>query len=164
MSDIIAADQLRLFIERIERLEEERKALADDNPAGLPTIVTPLDIRNTILHAYEDLVALPCYSWSHVVVVPRDHALAQEADRGLTLTLPRLSEFALITYESGYTGRSHIDEAFRRQSLAFDLVLSAMDADVINADDVALRIQANTPRMRGVFVFVSIRQKIESAL
>ena len=26
----VAADQLRLFIERIERLEEEKKALADD--------------------------------------------------------------------------------------------------------------------------------------
>ncbi len=30
MSDVIAADQLRLFIERIERLEEEKKAIADD--------------------------------------------------------------------------------------------------------------------------------------
>ena len=30
MSDIIAADQLRLFIERIERLEEEKKGIADD--------------------------------------------------------------------------------------------------------------------------------------
>jgi uncharacterized protein (UPF0335 family) len=27
---IIAADQLRLFIERIERLEEEKKGIADD--------------------------------------------------------------------------------------------------------------------------------------
>jgi uncharacterized protein (UPF0335 family) len=30
MSDIIQADQLRLFIERIERLEEEKKGIADD--------------------------------------------------------------------------------------------------------------------------------------
>ena len=30
MADIIAADQLRLFIERIERLEEEKKGMADD--------------------------------------------------------------------------------------------------------------------------------------
>jgi uncharacterized protein (UPF0335 family) len=30
MSDIIAADQLRLFIERIERLEEEKKSMSDD--------------------------------------------------------------------------------------------------------------------------------------
>lgn len=30
MSDLVAADQLRLFIERIERLEEEKKGIADD--------------------------------------------------------------------------------------------------------------------------------------
>ncbi len=30
MSEAIAADQLRLFIERIERLEEEKKGIADD--------------------------------------------------------------------------------------------------------------------------------------
>jgi uncharacterized protein (UPF0335 family) len=30
MSDIIAADQLRLLIERIERLEEEKKGISDD--------------------------------------------------------------------------------------------------------------------------------------
>jgi uncharacterized protein (UPF0335 family) len=30
MSDVIAADQLRLFIERIERLEEEKKGITDD--------------------------------------------------------------------------------------------------------------------------------------
>ena len=30
MSDVIAAEQLRLFIERIERLEEEKKGIADD--------------------------------------------------------------------------------------------------------------------------------------
>jgi uncharacterized protein (UPF0335 family) len=28
--DTVAADQLRLFIERIERLEEEKKGMADD--------------------------------------------------------------------------------------------------------------------------------------
>lgn len=30
MNDAVAADQLRLFIERIERLEEEKKGIADD--------------------------------------------------------------------------------------------------------------------------------------
>lgn len=30
MSEIIAADQLRLLIERIERLEEEKRGIADD--------------------------------------------------------------------------------------------------------------------------------------
>jgi uncharacterized protein (UPF0335 family) len=30
MSDVIAAAQLRLFIERIERLEEEKRGITDD--------------------------------------------------------------------------------------------------------------------------------------
>ncbi|ASK88505.1 DUF2312 domain-containing protein [Sphingorhabdus sp. SMR4y] len=30
MTDLVAADQLRLFIERIERLEEEKQGMADD--------------------------------------------------------------------------------------------------------------------------------------
>lgn len=30
MSDPVSAEQLRLFIERIERLEEEKKGIADD--------------------------------------------------------------------------------------------------------------------------------------
>ncbi len=38
------------------------------------------------------------------------------------VTLSRLSAFPIITYELGYTGRSHIDEAFRRagQKLNWD--------------------------------------------
>lgn len=30
MTDTVAAEQLRLFIERIERLEEEKKGISDD--------------------------------------------------------------------------------------------------------------------------------------
>lgn len=30
MSDVVAADELRLLIERVERLEEEKKGIADD--------------------------------------------------------------------------------------------------------------------------------------
>jgi len=30
MSDNVAAEQLRLFIERVERLEEEKKGISDD--------------------------------------------------------------------------------------------------------------------------------------
>ncbi|MFZ4807470.1 MAG: phage tail sheath subtilisin-like domain-containing protein [Hyphomicrobiaceae bacterium] len=33
-----------------------RQALADDNPGGLPQIVTPADIKNTVIHAYSKLV------------------------------------------------------------------------------------------------------------
>ena len=51
--------------------------------------------------------------------------------RARRLTLERLAQFPIITYESGYTGRTHIDEAFQRRGLGLNIVLSAMDADVI---------------------------------
>jgi LysR family cys regulon transcriptional activator len=90
-----------------------------------------IGIATEALTGYDELVALPCYRWTHAVVVPNGHVLAQEAARGEQLTLQRLAEFPLITYETGYTGRSHIDEAFKRQELTPNLVLAAMDADVI---------------------------------
>jgi LysR family cys regulon transcriptional activator len=90
-----------------------------------------LGIATEALADYPGLVALPCYRWTHVVVVTPGHPLAALAASGQPLTLARLAQFPLITYESGYTGRSHIDEAFGREGLKADVVLSAMDADVI---------------------------------
>ncbi len=90
-----------------------------------------IGIATEALAEYDELVALPCYRWTHAVVVPKGHVLAQEAAAGQALTLERLAQFPLITYEAGYTGRSHIDEAFLRHELDLNVVLSAMDADVI---------------------------------
>ncbi|RZU01037.1 CysB family HTH-type transcriptional regulator [Rivibacter subsaxonicus] len=90
-----------------------------------------IGIATEALAHYPQLVALPCYAWTHAVVVPRDHALAVDAERGSALTLQRLAQFPLITYDGGYTGRSHIDEGFAKAGLVPDVVLSAMDADVI---------------------------------
>ena len=84
-------------------------------------------IATEALASYEALVALPCYRWTHSVVVPKGHALLD----GAPLTLERLAVFPVITYGAGYTGRLHIDEAFGAAGVAFDLVLTAMDADVI---------------------------------
>ena len=60
--------------------------------------------------------------------MPPAHPLATS---GEPLTLARLAQFPIVTYEPGYTGRSHIDEAFAAARLTPHIVLSAMDADVI---------------------------------
>jgi len=90
-----------------------------------------LGIATEALADYPELVTLPCYRWTHVVVVAAGHVLAQEVADGATLSLARLAQFPLITYETGFTGRSHIDQAFLREGLKADIVLQAMDADVI---------------------------------
>ncbi len=90
-----------------------------------------IGVATEALADYPELVALPCYQWTHCAIVPPAHPLAEAARRGEPLTLARLAAHPIVTYESGYTGRSHIDEAFRRQGLEPNIVLAAMDADVI---------------------------------
>jgi len=80
------------------------------------------------LSQHPQLVALPCYRWTHSVVVPPGHPLLEG---GRPLTLQRLARHPIVTYEAGFTGRTHIDEAFARAGLKPSIVLSAMDADVI---------------------------------
>jgi LysR family transcriptional regulator, cys regulon transcriptional activator len=73
------------------------------------------------------LISFPCYQWSHVVVVPEGHPLSAHAQLGLA----ELAAYPLITYDVGFTGRGHIDDAFRDAGIATDIVLTAMDSDVI---------------------------------
>ena len=90
-----------------------------------------IGVATEALAEYAELVALPSWRWTHVVVVPRGHALAEQAEQGVALTLEQLALHPIITYEPGYTGRTHIDAAFQRRGLSLNIVLSAMDADVI---------------------------------
>lgn len=87
-----------------------------------------IGVATEALSTHDELVTLPCYRWTHSIVVPPGHALL---DIEGPLTLEQLVQHPIITYEQGYTGRAHIDEAFAREGLAPDVVLSAMDADVI---------------------------------
>ena len=87
-----------------------------------------IGIATEALAGYEQLVTLPCYRWSHSVVLPPAHPLLE---LGRELTLHDLAQYPIITYEIGYTGRSHIDEAFAAAGLQPEVVLTAMDADVI---------------------------------
>jgi LysR family cys regulon transcriptional activator len=89
--------------------------------------VADIGIATEALAGYEQLVALPCYRWTHCVIAPRGHELLE----GGALTLERLARFPIVTYEPGFTGRSRIDAAFARAGLAPDIVISAMDADVV---------------------------------
>ncbi len=87
-----------------------------------------IGVATEALAQYEQLVALPCYRWTHSIVVPPGHDLLKIDG---PVTLQQLARFPIITYEAGYTGRTHIDEAFAKARLKPSVVLSAMDADVI---------------------------------
>ena len=74
-----------------------------------------------------DLASFAWYDWRHALIVPQGHPLAHQA----TVGLAELAEHPLITYHEGYTGRARIDQAFAGAGLVPDIVMSALDADVI---------------------------------
>ena len=84
-------------------------------------------IATESLQGYAELLSFPCYQWHHIVVVPPEHALLDVRSIGLA----DLARHPIVTYEPGFTGRPHIDEAFAKHDLVPDIVLTAMDADVI---------------------------------
>lgn len=86
-----------------------------------------IGISTEALDKFPELYSFPCYSWHHAVIVPVDHPLTQ-LDR---LTLEALAEYPIVTYAEAFTGRSHVDQAFAAVGLIPDVVLTAIDADVI---------------------------------
>jgi LysR family cys regulon transcriptional activator len=86
-----------------------------------------IGIATEALEGEAGLVSFPWYEWRHAVIVPRAHPLAAAG----RITLAALAEQPLITYHEGFTGRSRIDRTFADAGLAPDIVMSALDADVI---------------------------------
>ncbi len=113
------------------RYPDVRLAIHQGSPRQLAEMVLSGDadiaIATESLDRYPGLLALPGYSWSHSVVVPRDHPLAAEA----RLTLEAIAAWPIITYDIAFSGRTHIDEAFHARGLAPQIALTAIDSDVI---------------------------------
>ena len=108
-----------------------RLTLKQGSPPQLAEMVmageADIAIATEALDQYPKLLALAGYQWRHCVVVPELHPLLKEK----RITLEMLARYPIITYDTAFAGRSHIDDAFRAQGLAPDIVLSAVDSDVI---------------------------------
>ncbi|HET7797250.1 HTH-type transcriptional regulator CysB [Nevskia sp.] len=93
-------------------------------------------IATEALEHFDQLVMLPCYHWNRSVLVLPDHPLAKKFGPGAPAGSPKMSladiaEHPVITYTFGFTGRSKLDQAFAAHGLRPDVVLTAVDADVI---------------------------------
>ena len=106
-------------------------ALRQGNPRQIAQMLidgeADIAISTEALDRFADIVTFPCYSWHHVVVVPKDHPLVGRAQ----VSLEDVAEFPIITYDRDFTGRSHIDESFAKAGTLPDVVLAAIVADVI---------------------------------
>ncbi len=114
-----------------QRFPRVRLALHQGNPRQIAEMVlageADVAIATEALDRYPSLLAMPGYSWTHSVVVPRGHVL----DSTEPLTLEAIARHPVITYDIAFSGRAHIDEAFRARGLDPDVVLTAIDSDVI---------------------------------
>ena len=114
-----------------QRYPKVRLTLKQGRPPQLAEMVlageADIAIATEALDQYPKLLALAGYQWRHCVVVPAKHPLLKEQ----RITLEMLARYPIITYDPAFAGRSHIDDAFRAQGLAPNIVLSAVDSDVI---------------------------------
>ncbi len=86
-----------------------------------------LAIATESLSQIPELVSFPFYSWHHAVIVTKGHPL----EKIKTLKIEDLAEYPIITYHEGFTGRKLIDQTFLNANITPDIVMSALDADVI---------------------------------
>jgi LysR family cys regulon transcriptional activator len=86
-----------------------------------------LAIATEGMDEFEDIVVLPCYQWNHCLVAPPGLPILREEP----LTLEAIAAYPIVTYELAFAGRMRINDAFSEAGLRPNVVLAAIDADVI---------------------------------
>jgi LysR family cys regulon transcriptional activator len=86
-----------------------------------------IGVATESIGAAADLIAFSWYRWQHALIVPADHPLTA----AMPLTLEAIAAHPIITYHEGFTGRAAVEHAFAEAGAEPDIVMSAMDADVI---------------------------------
>ncbi len=121
----------RVVAEFKRRYPRVHLTLQQGNPPQLAEMVragtADIAIATEALDLFPGIIALPAYTWNHCVVVPARHPLLKLG----SLTLEVLARYPIVTYDAAFAGRTQIDAAFAARGLAADVVLSAIDADVI---------------------------------
>ena len=119
---------VQLFAQRFPKV---RLSLLQGNPRQIAEMVVndqaDLAIATEAIADMDGLISLPCYQWEHLVVAPPDHPVL----RAKPLSLEDIASYPLITYDAAFAGRNKIDHAFALRSLKPDILLEAIDADVI---------------------------------
>ncbi len=114
-----------------QKFPKVRLSLLQGNPRQVAEMVlrdqADIAIATENIAGIDGLVSIPCYQWEHVVVVPPEHPLL----KAKILSLEVIASYPLITYDGAFTGRAKIDQAFALRGLEPDILLEAIDADVI---------------------------------
>lgn len=76
----------------------------------------------------EKIYTLPCYQWNRILVAPHNHQLMNLKK---PISLDDLSVHPLITYDYAFTGSTSVSKVFKQAQIMPNIVLTAIDADVI---------------------------------
>jgi LysR family cys regulon transcriptional activator len=76
---------------------------------------------------HDKIFCIPCYSWNRIIVMPKAHPLNEEK----IITLEHLATYPLITYDYAFTGSTIVSKVFKESNLKPNIMLTAIDADVI---------------------------------
>ena len=76
---------------------------------------------------HDKIFCIPCYSWNRIIVMPKSHPLNEEK----IITLEHLATYPLITYDYAFTGSTIVSKVFKESNLKPNIMLTAIDADVI---------------------------------
>ena len=74
-----------------------------------------------------DIHTIPCYQWNRCVVMPNNHPLTEVRK----ITLEDLATYPMITYDYAFTGSTIVSEVFKNANIEPNIMLTAIDADVI---------------------------------
>lgn len=86
-----------------------------------------IGIATESISSFESLLCLPCYQWNRCVVMPHGHTLLQQ----VPLTLQKIAEHPIVTYDYAFTGSTLVNKVFHDAGVEPNVVLTAIDADVI---------------------------------
>jgi len=86
-----------------------------------------LCVATEAIAEYPELVSMPVYQWNRCVVVPPKHPLLKASP----LTLEKLAQYPIVTYDFAFANRSLVEKAFETRGLQANVVLTALDSDVI---------------------------------
>jgi len=115
----------------IKRYPKVKLSLHQGSPTQIAQQVldgeADIAIATESLALYDELVTLPCYEWNHCIIVPPKHPLLAEKK----LTLEKIAQYPIITYDFAFSGRGKINAAFEARNITPNIVLTAIDADVI---------------------------------
>ena len=115
----------------MEQYPQVKLSIHQGNPSQVTEQVASgeadIGIATESISLNPQILCLPAYEWNRCLVMPHDHPLL----KSIPLTLEKIVQYPLITYDFAFTGGTLVTRVFSEAGVTPNVVLTAIDADVI---------------------------------